>query len=312
MPSSVAEALHWQDADTSARKPPPGAKETGEDRFGVFADIAIPNSKAQFRMRWIEPGTFAMGAPDGEDERPPEERPQHLATLTQGFWLADAPCTHAVYEAVVRGHRSRVNSAEPSAAERPIEHVSWNDAQRFCRRLNRLLSSDGFMLPTEAQWEYACRAGTTTERYDSNLDAIAWFGENSSNQSHPVKRKQPNDWGLYDTLGNVEEWCLDWSASYTNEPRLDPIGRAAVEYPRASRGGPWMAVEQHCRASARRSFEPWLRMQGHGFRIAYGSAPPRWVFQDPWAVKVFGRTFLAIGAIVLILSLLAKAGFSLS
>ena len=204
--------------------------EEGRDTFGIYADVIVPGTRAGFRMRWIKPGTFMMGSPEDEKGRWNNEGPQHEVTLTEGFWMADAPCTQAVYEALTGG-----NPAAFKEADRPVEQVSWNEAQEFLQALNERLPGDPFALPTEAQWEYACRAGTTGARY-GELDAIAWY--NNAGYTQPIRQKQPNAWGLYDTLGNVMEWCSDGIRPYTKEAQQDPQGPEVGDF-RVIRGGSW-------------------------------------------------------------------------
>ena len=158
-------------------------------------------------MRWIEPGTFQMGSPDSEDGRYSDEGPQHEVRLTKGFWLGDTPVTQALWTAAMGNNPSHFKDPK-----RPVESVSWDDVQQFLNKMNARVPGIGLGLPTEAQWEYACRAGTEGANYargGQKLADIAWFGENSGGQTHPVATKPCNDWGLYDMLGNVWEWCAD-------------------------------------------------------------------------------------------------------
>ena len=228
------------------RAPSPTWQEDA-DPSGIYADVVFSEAQVRFRMRWIEPGTFTMGSPDDEVGRQDHEGPQHQVTLTQGFWLADTPCTQAVYAAVMGTSPSRFKGAD-----RPVEEVSWDDAQEFLQRINERLPGSAFMLPTEAQWEYAARAGTTAARYGA-LDAIAWYGGNGEGQTHSVKQKQPNAWGLYDTLGNVWEWTQDGAeqrplAPYGKTPRTDPV---ATSDEHSGRGCPRRVLGQRRAARAR-------------------------------------------------------------
>ncbi len=246
--------------------------EEGEDQLGAYADVVWLDTQVLFRMRWIEPGTFLMGSPEEEEGRKERERPQHQVTLTQGFWLADAPCTQALYEAVTGTNPSRIKRTE-----RPVQNVSWDDAQAFIQALSvDLPESEAFSLPTEAQWEYACRAGTTTPRY-GELDAIAWYADNADDETRPVRQRQPNAWGLYDTLGNVWEWCADRFGPYDSDHAYDPIGptggTTGGTY-RVLRGGCWSNSAEVVRAAFRLDAPPSFRDVDCGFRLSRGLGAP--------------------------------------
>ena len=201
-------------------------------------------------MRLIPSGTFVMGSPEDEEGRYDVEGPIHQVTLTRAYWLADTPCTQAVYEAVIGSNPSRFKGAT-----HPVEQVSWDDAQTFLQAINERIQGLDLRLPTEAQWEYACRAGTAGARY-AELDRIAWYDENAGGRTHPVQQKAPNAWGLYDPLGNVFEWCQDWFGRYGSEQQLDPIGPTGGDY-RVIRGGSCCADARDCRAASYRgAFRP--------------------------------------------------------
>ena len=207
------------------------------------------------RLRWIPPGEFMMGSPNSEVGRFKREGPQHKVTLTEGFWLADTPCTQALWQAVMGENPSRFKSPR-----RPVEQVSWHDCQRFIARLNQLLPGSGFKLPSEAEWEYACRAGTQGASY-GNRDAAAVGG------SHEVGQKSANPWGLYDMLGNVWEWCEDGQRRYTASPEVDPEGPLDGSE-RVIRGGSWYGHTRRVRAAARSARAPGDRYAFLGFRLA--------------------------------------------
>ena len=249
---------------------PPGTWTEGRDKFGTYADVVIPGTKAKFRMRWIEPGTFVMGSPATEEGRTGEEGPRHKVTLRQGFWMADAECTQAVYEAVMGKNPSFFKGAD-----RPVEQVSWHDVQAFLTKLNARIPGFEARLPTEAEWEYAARARTTKARY-GDFDAIAWHWDNSAGETypatHPVKQKQPNAWGLYDMLGNVWEWCADWKGPYDSGHAYDPIG-PSKGVRRVARGGSWFNGAQNVRAAFRLARDPSFR-DFLGFRFVRGRAAP--------------------------------------
>ena len=244
------------------------AEKTGTDSYGDYADVVIPGSTAGFRMRLIEPGTFVMGSPEDEEGRFEREGPQHKVTLTEGFWLADAPCTQAVYDAVTGKNPSKFEGTD-----RPVEQVTWDDAQVFLQALNQKLPGLQAGLPTEAQWEYAARAGTTDARY-GEVDVIAWHDGNADGQTHPVRQKQANAWGLYDMLGNVWEWCHDGARSYDHSHAYDPIGPMHEGTRRVLRGGSWNFPAQRVRAAFRGGNAPSSRHSNCGFRLSRGLGAP--------------------------------------
>ena len=226
--------------------PPDWASGWGQDRYGVFVEFTL--QEITQRLRWIPPGRFWMGSPEDEPGRFDNEGPRHQVTLTEGYWLFDTPCTQSLWEAVMGNNPSRFQGPN-----RPVERVSWDDAQTFLSNINERIPGLNLVLPSEAQWEYACRAGTETAIYTGELaisgknnapalDPIAWYGGNSGVDfdladgedssgwvgkqyphtragTHPVKLKRANPWGLYDMLGNVWEWCQDhWHNDYQNAP----------------------------------------------------------------------------------------------
>ena len=277
---------------------PTWASAWGEDEYGVFASFDFAG--VEQRMRWIAPGTFMMGAPESEPGRLEWEGPQHEVTLTQGFWLADTPCTQALWQAVMGENPSRFRSPR-----RPVEQVSWDDVQVFLTRLNQGVGdgcSARWCLPTEAQWECACRAGTTTatsvgliellgDRNAPILDDIAWYGGNSGvdydhdefedssqwpDKQYPHTRagtrdvglKQPNQWGLYGMLGNVYEWCADMPRNYRATAIQNPSYYAGKL--RVSRGGSWNSLAHRVRAALRNWGRPENRHDYLGVRLARG------------------------------------------
>ena len=227
------EAARWPETF-----PPPFADAWGDDRYGLWAEFVIVTARgsATQRMRWIEPGTFRMGSPDNEPERLNNEGPQHLVTLTRGFWLADTACTQGLWQAVTGGNPSQFKD-DP---QNPVEQVSWNDVQAFLRSLEALLPGVEACLPSEAQWEYACRAGTEIAYHFGNdiTSERANYG-NSTKKTVPVKSLPANDWGLYEMHGNVWEWCADGRRPYDEAPQQDPEGPADSAQ-RAVRGGSWI------------------------------------------------------------------------
>ena len=240
---------------------PSWARVMGRDRYGLWSEFEIEREEKDpviQKMRWIPPGRFMMGSPETEDGRWDAEGPLHEEMLRDGFWLFDTPCTQALWEAVMGTNPSRFKG--PS---RPMEQVSWNDCQVFLKNLNARLDGLSLGLPGEVQWEYACRAGTQTARYHSSLDRVAWYANNSNSETHDVAQLEPNDWGLYDMLGNVWEWCSDpWRHSY-KESILEEPGSSAD---RGFRGGSCLNDAQDVRAAHRDGHHPGTRALDLGFR----------------------------------------------
>ncbi|MBL8616769.1 MAG: formylglycine-generating enzyme family protein [Deltaproteobacteria bacterium] len=250
----------------------------GRDRYGLWAEFDVKTSIAEAtqRFRWVNPGRFMIGSPESEEGRHSDEGPQHEVTLSHGYWMADTPVTQGLYLAVMGENPSKF--VDPPDLRRPVEQVSWDKSVAFVRRLSGLLpsgASDGLaiQLPSEAQWERACRAGTDTATYapaGKGLDDIAWTAANAMRSTHTVGQHLPNAWGLFDTLGNVWEWCADLRRSldepYPGGPRNDPIGKAGQE--RAFRGGSWGDLARHARAGARDALGPSDRTRYLGLRLA--------------------------------------------
>jgi formylglycine-generating enzyme required for sulfatase activity len=234
--------------------------DSGVDAYGRWASFRV--GEVEQRMRWIEPGTFTMGSPPDEEGRQKNEGPQHEVTLTRGYWLAETPCTQALWQVVMGENPSRFRSPM-----RPVEGMSWQEVRHFCRRLNEQVTWLVATLPTEAQWEYACRAGTTAARYTGNLDEIAWCGDSLDGGTHEVGHKRPNQWGLHDMLGNVWEWCADAWRDYSASPVADPVGAGRIV---AVRGGSYCDDASRVRASFRRRSGRGFQLINLGFRLARG------------------------------------------
>jgi formylglycine-generating enzyme required for sulfatase activity len=225
----------------------------------------------------IPAGTFTMGSPLGEAGREgPSEGPQTRVTLTKDFYLGATDVTQGQYELLMKHNPSHFQSAGKDA---PVENVSWDDAMAFCRALNareeaagKLPAGHAFTLPTEAQWEYACRAGTTGP-YAGDPDKMAWYDRNSDGTTHQVATKRGNAWGLFDMQGNVWQWCLDWYVyrSYPGGGVTDPSGPAApLPALHVYRGGAWNGDASYCRSAKRGGNLPILRDYAVGFRVALG------------------------------------------
>jgi sulfatase modifying factor 1 len=256
-------------------------------------------------MVQIPAGTFMMGSPKDEAERRDDEV-RHEVTLSKAFWLGQTPVTQAQWQAVMGTSPSEFKG-NPN---RPVEQVSWYDAIEFCNQLTAMANeadarlgltpcyriskieraeggaqsgsirsaeveliagANGYRLPTEAEWEYAYRAGTTTAYSfgddESMLAKHAWFDENSGESTHPVATKRSNAWGLFDMHGNVDEWCWDWYGEYPSGAVTDPQGPRSGSG-RVLRGGSWLGFSQYCRAAYRSADDPDFRYDDLGFRVA--------------------------------------------
>ena len=221
----------------------------------------------KLEMILIPAGEFPMGSPDSDNNAFEWEKPQHRVRITKPFYLGKYLLTQEQWEAVTGNNWSSFKGPK-----NPVEQVSWEDCQKFLGKLNAKSSSGAgkFQLPTEAQWEYACRAGSTT-RYcfgdaESGLGEYAWYDGNSDRKTHPVGEKKPNGWGLYDMHGNVWEWCQDWYEDYKESPVDDPTG-AATGLGRVNRGGSWSYPAGYCRSADRSGIGPGGRDDDLGFRL---------------------------------------------
>jgi formylglycine-generating enzyme required for sulfatase activity len=216
---------------------------------------------------WISPGTFVMGSPFGEPGRGQDEN-LHSVILTRGFWISDHEVTQGEYE-VLMGNNPSNFRGDPDL---PVESVTWHDAVNYCSRLTerersagRITAQQAYRLPTEAEWEYSARSGTTSLRYGNLMD-IAWYSENSGGKSQPVRQKIPNNWGLYDMLGNVAEWCSDRKGAYPSGTVTDPESLNIATTARVIRGGYFVLGGGACRSAARFSSGPSDSGNGVGFR----------------------------------------------
>ena len=224
------------------------------------AEAEKNNPIADMEFVRVPAGEFLMGS-----ERENvffDEKPVTQVRISQGFWLGKYEVTQAEWQAVMGSNPSRFDECGPTC---PVENVSWEDTQEFIRRLNAAMGEERYRLPTEAEWEYAARAGTSGDRY-GNLDAIAWYDGNSGDRTHPVGRKAPNALGLYDMLGNVWEWVEDRLGEYPGGEVTDPQGPASGSG-RVARGGGWGGDAGYCRASYRFGISPGYRRLNLGFRL---------------------------------------------
>jgi formylglycine-generating enzyme required for sulfatase activity len=205
----------------------------------------------------IPAGEFMMGSDSGE----PNEKPRHWVRITKAFEMGKYEVTQTQWNAVMGANPSNIKGDD-----RPVETVSWNDVQEFLKRLNARDDGYRYRLPTEAEWEYAARAGSTADKV-ADLDAVAWYSGNSGSETHPVGRKRANPWGLYDMLGNVWEWCADWYGAdyYTSSPVEDPQGPGSGSI-RVVRGASFLDGAYVPRGASRNGYGPVIRSFILGFR----------------------------------------------
>ncbi len=295
--------FHFQSSSAATAKPP---RETTIPSAWPESPLRPPakelrNSVGMTFVR-IEPGSFLMGSsqdqidqlmrmfPDSKRQWFAHEQPQHPVKVTGVFYLGRHQVTQGQYKAVTGENPSELKGS----TDLPVENVSWLDAVAFCNGLSErekrtpfyliddtdvmILGGDGYRLPTEAEWEYACRAGSPMlfpfGDDPSALGECAWYDKNSGKKTHPVGQKKPNAWGLYDMLGNVWEWCADgYEANYyASSPGSDPMGAAGAEE-RVYRGGSWSELPYNCRSAVRSPCPPDCRdIDGGGFRVALGQS----------------------------------------
>ncbi len=269
--AKFAAALDRTRGDATAPNVPPAASHLVPiENRRPEAGASFTCGSGDLALLWIPGGTFVMSAVQGSDN-------DTRVTISRGFWLGRTEVTQEQWQAVME------NVPRPSrfkGSDRPVERVSWVLAMEFCRKLTdreravgRLPESYEYTLPTEAQWEYACRAGTTGA-FAGEIGALAWYELNSGGQTHPVAQKLPNAWGLYDMHGNVIEWCADGYSGYpggaVTDPMTDYSGPSSGSS-RIVRGGGWSSSAGQCR-SASRTWQG-LNFGGSGFRLAL--APTR-------------------------------------
>ncbi|MBW1828763.1 MAG: SUMF1/EgtB/PvdO family nonheme iron enzyme [Deltaproteobacteria bacterium] len=246
--------------------------DTEELKFRVnYGGIA---NSIGMRFVLIQAGKFSMGSPDKEKFRSKNET-RHKVMLTRPFYLQTTEVTQGQWIEIMGENPSESNRCGNDC---PVENVSWDDCQKFIHRLNQLERTSKYRLPTEAEWEYACRARRTVAfatgaiaesgcRHDPNLDKMGWYCANAWRKTHPVAQKKMNKWGLYDMHGNVWEWCQDWYGQYPKGAATDPKG-ARFGPKRVIRGGSYRNYAENCRSAYRFAYRTDLRMNNVGFRIA--------------------------------------------
>lgn len=238
--------------------------------LNLNAQVMAKQEIAQYleaQMVRVDGGTFSMGCAWSEGQNcEDDERPIQKVTLN-GFAISKVEVTQRLWQSVMDNNPSYF----PTCPECPVEQISFEDVQQFLGRLNHLTGKT-YRLPTEAEWEFASRGGTksTGHKFSGSADAnqVGWFWDNSSNSTHPVARKTPNELGLFDMSGNVWEWCQDWYGTYTSKPVDNPTGPGFGTY-RVIRGGAWNYHQGGCRNSCRYSFFPDKQGMSLGFRLAH-------------------------------------------
>ncbi|MDA0841450.1 MAG: formylglycine-generating enzyme family protein, partial [Planctomycetota bacterium] len=234
--------------------------------LNAFSELPEKNFKNSIGMELIliPAGEFEMGSPANEKDRD-ENEVQHTVKITKPFFMSRTEVTQGQYEAVMGK-----NPSDFKGKDLPVESVSWEEAVEFSKKLSDK-ERKAYRLPTEAEWEYACRAGTKTifsfGDSDKNLGDYAWQSGNSTGTTHVVGQKKPNSWGLYDMHGNVWEWCSDWYGDYYSKTIVDPTGPTAGEG-RVLRGGSWLSSAGYCRSAFRSGYGPGGRDGILGFRVA--------------------------------------------
>ena len=236
--------------------------DCGEDSFGRWAAVMIAG--VEMRFRHCGSGRFLMGSPKSEIGRIDDEGPIHEVELSLGFWMGEVPVTQRLWEAVAGS-----NPGKFKGADRPIEQVSWLDCDGWMRKVNSMTGGLNLRFPTEAEWEYAARAGMTGPQY-GKLDAIAWHRGNSGGKTHEVRGKKANKWGLHDMVGNVWEWCADWYGDYPTGDVTDPVGPGSGSF-RVNRGGSSFNGDRFARSASRSRNDPGLRNCLLGFRPVLSS-----------------------------------------
>lgn len=274
---------------------------SGTEKLALSLDLDVETvdlgDGVKLELVWIPPGEFMMGSPYSEKGRSRDEGSRHRVRIKPGFWIGKYEVTQEQWQ-VIMGN----NPSFFKGPNNPVEQVSWNDCQEFLKKLS-LRKGKKFRLPTEAEWEYACRAGTETalytgrltikgERNGPELDAVAWYGGNSGVTysggydssgwgekqynhtkagTHPVGQKKANAWGLYDMIGNVWEWCQDWKGSYSSGTKTNPQGPSSGGG-RVLRGGAWYTLAACCRSACRSGPIPDTRSSGDGFRVVLSAS----------------------------------------
>ncbi|MCY2989729.1 MAG: SUMF1/EgtB/PvdO family nonheme iron enzyme [Planctomycetota bacterium] len=264
----------------SPQAPAETARTSAPPPVDVSEDVPTPTPETLtnsigMKLMLIPAGEFLMGSPESESGAGSDEKPQHRVRITKPFYLGVYEVTQAQYQKIVGNNPSKFNGESL-----PVETVSWEDAVVFCKRLSEVAEERAagrtYRLPTEAEWEYACRAGSTSKYSfgdsEAELGTYAWYDKNSGGTTHPVGEKQANAWGLYDLQGNVWEWCADGYDPYAAGAASDPSGPGSASL-RVFRGGSWYYTAADCRSANRGRISPSGRSCNLGFRLAAVQSP---------------------------------------
>ena len=278
----------WAMVDSLSEKGPTpvvtlAQDESGDVQTGTASKSSVQESRSAveitnsigMKLKLISAGEFRMGSPDSDSDALDDEKPQHLVKITKPFYLGVYEVTQQQYEQVMGVRPWQGMDDVQERRDYPATHVSWNDAVEFCRKLS---GQEGvkYRLPTEAEWEYVCRAGTSTTYSfgddESKLGQYAWNSTNAwdigEKYAHRIGRKLPNPWGLYDMHGNVWEWCQDWFSPYDSKKVVsDPTGPAQDDF-RSLRGGAVLNLPKVVRSASRSNDQPDYRTNTYGFRVA--------------------------------------------
>ena len=248
----------------SQSKPTKGGTVKRVTTKASYSNGTLTVNGIKYNMVWVEGGTFRMGATSEQGSEISDEKPVHSVTLS-GYYIGKTEVTQALWQAVMGSNPSYFEGDDL-----PVEQVSWDDCQEFIRKLNSL-TGQNFRLPTEAEWEFACRGGNNSRGYkysgSNYIDNVAWYDGNSGDKTHPVATKSPNELGIYDMSGNVWEWCSDWYANYTSNSQTNPKGPQSGSR-RVNRGGGWYILARYCRSSKRNGNSPTDRYDFLGLRLA--------------------------------------------
>ena len=260
-------------------KKKPKAPDTPNDPQKEETQGILPEGKhytvpdLDLKMIWIPSGKFVMGSPKSEPGHRYEEEDLHQVIISRGFWIGQFEVTQTQFETITGGNPSTFKDPQM-----PVHKVNWEDAMEFCETLtdrensmNRMPDKWGFNLPTEAQWEYACRADTTTVFNFGNgaeeLPQYGWFSDNSDGSPKTIGTKKPNPWGIHDLQGNVGEWCFDWyGKAYPDDGSVDPITKKGSAF-KIFRGGTYTDISDRCRAAYRNRATPDTSNSWIGFRV---------------------------------------------